>query len=351
MAEAITAVGLVASIIQITDFSRRFLRRLKEYDERATDLPLTFQAIVLQLPFIIGVLEVVEARAQRKELADEFLPAVQPVLDACRKEIEHLERIFSHVSLSPTSSSWNRKSQAMKSLRYDRDVQRSMATLKSHVDLLMWTQITTSVIAPRRMLESTDPHQNSSAGSTQDHFEQELGSALSPLRRQDFTSVWDKHLGTELCTCKRRPVIQKSTKWAFWFTDFSSQLLSMHSVGCPLFSEYRDLRRLSFNLSYTSLLLKTRAQIAISLQYGHGGMEISPSLDFRGVKRMDSPAFALFQDSECEWGLSPADAQIRVNQIAFRLRQLFKNGEASPMEVNEEGVTLLWVSRLCLLFA
>ncbi|KAL8726231.1 MAG: hypothetical protein Q9181_006133, partial [Wetmoreana brouardii] len=94
MAEAIVAVGLVASVIQITDFSRKFLKRLKQYEEKTSSLPSSFQAISLHLPFIINGLQIVETQAKQHKNAYENSPEVQPILEACRKEIDELNRIF-----------------------------------------------------------------------------------------------------------------------------------------------------------------------------------------------------------------------------------------------------------------
>ncbi|KAL8724068.1 MAG: hypothetical protein Q9166_008153 [cf. Caloplaca sp. 2 TL-2023] len=342
MAEAIATVGLVASVIQITDFSRKFLKRLKQY-EKANSLPPSFQAISLHLPFIIDGLQSVEAQEKQYENASEISPKVQPVLEACRKEIDNLNRIFDLVTLPPASSSWNRKTQALRSLRYESNVQQSVTILKHHIDMLMWHKITTTYIsAPRRLLQNSDAESDNSDAPGPDTSEQGISKALLPIRKHDSTSVWEKHLNIGTCTCRGRPVIQKSTRWTFWFADFSSQLLSTHRNDCPFFTECNNITRLSFNLNYTSLVLRARAQIALSMQYGNGGIGIMPNLNIRGVRRNDSPAFALFDRRKWYGYMSPGKHQTAIRHILLRLRQLFESREASPLELDERGNTLMW---------
>lgn len=141
MAEAFATVGLVASIIQFVDFSQRFLRRLKEYQDKTNKLPLTFQAIQIQLPLIVDGLKVIETRAKKKGLPHESFHSIQPILEACRKEIEKLDEIFSRLSLPLNASLLSRGSRVMKTFRYDNDVQRSAVLLKDLVQMLILYQV------------------------------------------------------------------------------------------------------------------------------------------------------------------------------------------------------------------
>ena len=54
MAEAIVAIGLAASILQLVDFSAKVLARLREF--QSTVQTRIFQDIIVQLPLIIDIM-------------------------------------------------------------------------------------------------------------------------------------------------------------------------------------------------------------------------------------------------------------------------------------------------------
>ena len=348
MAEAVVAVGLVASITQIADFSQRCLRRLKEYQEKTNKLPATFQAIQMQLPLVVIGLKAVQARAERGELPNESFHLIKRTLEACRKEIENLDKIFSHLLLPLNVSSLNKRYRAMKTLYYDHDVQQSMNILKNHIDMLMWFQISTaSVDTSRLLLQDTSHDVCDPESSVEDPCKDETDLNVSPLQERNAIAIaWEKYLRLDCCTCKRGPIIRKSTRWALTAANFSSQVFSMHRPSCPYFLERRNIWKLSFNLNYTSLVFRNRLQVALSIQFGHGGIEINPKLELRGVQRDNSPAFALIFEFT-----DPLQTFMTVDQLGLRMRQLFEDGKASPFETNEYGETLMHVSVIMFIFS
>ena len=249
MAEAIAAIGLAASVIQIADFSRRFLRRLKEYREKTNTLPSQFEDIDIQLPYIICVLEVLELRIQQDGYDAKFSRTLRPILEASRMKIERLDTIFSNLSLSSCSSSWERKRRAIRSLQCDRDVKRCIESLKDHTRLLLFCgMISTEAQFSDQSLSEIQRQAHSSDALSEASSEQSDLVTISHGPREDLLAKWTKPIDFQNCTCSRLATIQQSNDWPLWRSRFVSQVLSMHHASCPLFMERNNLRRLSFHI-------------------------------------------------------------------------------------------------------
>ena len=223
MAEALAAVGLVASVIQIVHFSQRFLRRLKEYQDKTNKLPATFQAVQIQLPLIVNCLKVIEARAEQRILPNESFHLIPPILEACRKEIEKLDEIFSRLSLPSNTPLLSKGSRAIQIFRFNDDVQRSADILKDHIQILMCYQINTASVGTSILLLQDISHDaHNLEPPIEDSYKNETTLDVSPLQeRNDNASLWEKYLRLDPCTCTRRPIIHKSTQWAFWSAFWS----------------------------------------------------------------------------------------------------------------------------------
>ncbi|KAL8974629.1 MAG: hypothetical protein Q9197_001141 [Variospora fuerteventurae] len=151
MAEAIAAVGFVAAIIQISSFAKKLVDRCKEFHSRSKDVPKGFSAISIQLPLIISSLDQIRGQAQSGSLSEDSLVSLQPVIDACHGDVKHLEGILNKVLPAPNASSWDRNTLALKSLRYEAEVNKSIASLGSHLQNLIFFQ--TSITASRVLLQ------------------------------------------------------------------------------------------------------------------------------------------------------------------------------------------------------
>jgi hypothetical protein len=57
MAEAIAVIGLVASIVQLVDFSSRVLHRLEEFQAGLGEIPMSFRHIKAELPVLQDTLQ------------------------------------------------------------------------------------------------------------------------------------------------------------------------------------------------------------------------------------------------------------------------------------------------------
>ena len=144
------------------------------------------------------------------------------------------------------------------------------------------------------------------------------------------------------CTCKR-PRIQKSWTKNTLGVNIGSQSTYRHrTAGCPLFREEDSITKFLFDMSLISRLVKTSARFSLSLQYGAGGVSVSPNLTLRGLKCCNAPIFALLRTLN-EPRCSTLERDSRMNEVLPRIKLLVQKGEVSPYDVDEDGRTVFGV--------
>lgn len=176
----------------------------------------------------------------------------------------------------------------------------------------------------------------------------EEGRFPAILQRKPISKTWnllDAHVFERSCTCKR-PKIQKSWTKAVLGATFESQTIHAHRRGCPLFREEDEIIKMSLDISFVSRLVNKAAGLSFSLQYGAGGLSVSPSLTLRGMKHRNSPVFALLKTLDPpERFLDMSERIFRMDEILPRVTLLVQNGQASPHDVDENGQTVFDVRR------
>ena len=159
------------------------------------------------------------------------------------------------------------------------------------------------------------------------------------------SNLLNAHVFERSCTCKH-PRIQKSWTKAVLGATFGSQTIHAHRRGCPLFREEDEIIQMSLDISLMSRLVNKDARLSLSLQYGAGGMSVSPSLTLRGMKQRNSPVFALLKTlNPSEGYLSTSERISRMNEILPRITLLVQNRQASSHDVDENGQTVFDVRR------
>ena len=344
MAEVLAVAGSVAAILQLTDYSKRFLKFLNEYQAKTTDLPVSFRLILSQQHLLIRSLETLEARAQQRKIDDEMIPHFQSLSDACRKEMEYLDSVLNKLASSGTSS---RAKKAIKAIRYEKEIRRSAATLKECFNTLStayqiysipFDQAPSTVVSPdsndsERPVTLDEPTQPT----------QETQKTLVLTTGEDHHGLQQITSMVNRCNCKRREFVQSSTSWSLGPASGSSEVLMHHRSGCPFRARRATQHRLSFNLKYTSLMLNIIAGVSMSMKYGPGGLSLSPNLTLRGMMREDSPAFRLFDRAEWDDCHTVADAIAKMNQVSLRLQHMYHKRIASPYDLDRNGNSLIWV--------
>lgn len=181
----------------------------------------------------------------------------------------------------------------------------------------------------RDMIEEIDTIEDRFPAEKHKHKQSNTANIVEPVER--------------LCTC-RRLTVQQSSKKIFPALELFSQTTASHRRDCPWSQNQLLIRKMGLNIFHISKLLGIVIQCSFAVQFGAGGLSISPYLALRGFSRNNSPAFTLFEEfGWYEASTVPQYVSI-LGQISTRLQLLFTNGESSPYETDESGGTLLHVS-------
>lgn len=170
---------------------------------------------------------------------------------------------------------------------------------------------------------------------------------IASLASPDFTHTPIRSLvPRSRCTCtthlkgaKGFPVTR--SKFSFWHET------SSHSATCPF--RYRDRRIQTFGLGLRvccSVLSRT-IQATLTVTQGAGGCSISSALKYRAIVPDNSPAFEIVYSAELEFTPGVDDVQglqHRIENLLRQLKNLFRNGKASPTDICPKGGSLLHVS-------
>ena len=158
----------------------------------------------------------------------------------------------------------------------------------------------------------------------------------------------------QICSCKLR---HNSTETSYfgmtyskWKFIFETQSMSHHPT-CHLFASSPSTTVARFRMKRCGALLAGALEASISITRGAGGLSISPNLRCARLVSCDSPALKLINHlcwefmvlSQKNMGKLEALMDISVHGLAL----LFRDGKASPYDVDLDGRTLLHVRVLC----
>jgi len=125
MAEALAVVGIVASIVQLVDFSSKILSHLDEFRHIKVELPLLQDAFRL-------IKEAIDAGSVENGTKRALLPAIQ----GCREQVAELDAILAK-TLPETGDSWHtRGKKAILSLNQDHRVESISKILRGYIGTL-----------------------------------------------------------------------------------------------------------------------------------------------------------------------------------------------------------------------
>ena len=136
MAEAIAIVGIVASIVQLVDFSTRVVSRLDEFCSVAKEAPKSFCHVKTELPLLATTLAKLKEVIDTTSVADGSTKALVPVITECNKQVAQLDAILEKMLPEGNDGLRTKSKKAMVSLHYDRKVESIMETLRNYVKTL-----------------------------------------------------------------------------------------------------------------------------------------------------------------------------------------------------------------------
>jgi N-terminal domain on NACHT_NTPase and P-loop NTPases len=142
MTEAIAVIGLLSSIVQLVDFGTKLIDRLDEFASATEDVPVSFRSIKSQLPLAIITLQRVEEQARSGRVRDADAQALKPVVDNSLDETKKLTQFLDSAVPAGSFSTFQKRMQALKSLKYDKKVQKCAERLQANVQVLIFHQTT-----------------------------------------------------------------------------------------------------------------------------------------------------------------------------------------------------------------
>jgi hypothetical protein len=119
-----------------------------------------------------------------------------------------------------------------------------------------------------------------------------------------------------------------------------------HDSSCPLSKFSSKSTVVKTALQYCGALLARAIRASITINRGAGGLSIGQKLDIASMVPSDSRAFQLVNwSSAIEEGVikSASEFNTFLRDSIKKLECTFRNGNASPCDVNEEGDTVLQV--------
>ena len=193
-----------------------------------------------------------------------------------------------------------------------------------------------------------------------DHLEN-LSRPINERREGRLSSRDRRRKRFQRCSCKTK---QNSTyteissknsyfrtasnsTWSFIFETESMD----HQQACPLFVSSSSTTVAKFCMRRCGALLSGAIEASISITRGAGGLSISPGLRCAHVVPQDNPAFELiyrlgivFRKFSGRRPFTIVKLKLSLETGIQDLARLFRDGKASPYDVDRSGNTLLHVS-------
>lgn len=136
MAEALTIVGVVASVAQLVDYSTTVLYRLKEYQSSLGEVPKSFRQISKELPLLLHTIQQIQDAIDAGSVGIETEKALLPVVKGCHGQLELLQRILVRTLPKADDSPLEKGKKAISSLGQDGKVERILKNLRGFISSL-----------------------------------------------------------------------------------------------------------------------------------------------------------------------------------------------------------------------
>jgi hypothetical protein len=136
MAEALAVVAVVASIVQLVDFSNRVVRRLNEFHSVAGEIPKSFRQVKTELPLLGTTLQQIKEAIEADLVVDGSKTALLPIVAGCQEQVAQLDAILAKTLHTITDSWQKRGKKALVSLHHDTKVESITKILRNHIGIL-----------------------------------------------------------------------------------------------------------------------------------------------------------------------------------------------------------------------
>ncbi|KAF2726518.1 hypothetical protein EJ04DRAFT_571199 [Polyplosphaeria fusca] len=170
MAEVWAAVGVVASIVQLVDFSTRVVSRLDEFCSVAKEIPKSFRHVKTELPLLATTLEQLKSAIDATSEANGSNKALLAVITGCNEQVAQLDAILEKTLPKASDSLRTKGMKAIASLHHDAKVESITTALQNYIGILtFYYAAASSTLQPltdaklckiRQWLSAPDPSTN-----------------------------------------------------------------------------------------------------------------------------------------------------------------------------------------------
>ncbi|OBT50693.1 hypothetical protein VE04_09070 [Pseudogymnoascus sp. 24MN13] len=170
MADPLTVVGIVASIVQLVDFSTKVLVRLNDFQSDLREIPKVFRNIKDVLPVLREALKQTKDKIDHGAIEDSTKAALLPAVQGCKVQIEALDSLLAETLPVVGDSVFKKTTKALWSITQDSKVESITKTLGGYIaTLTFYHAATSSTLQPmkdtklveiRRWLSTPDPSIN-----------------------------------------------------------------------------------------------------------------------------------------------------------------------------------------------
>ncbi|MCJ1332691.1 hypothetical protein MMC10_009385 [Thelotrema lepadinum] len=142
MADPVTAIGLVASIISLVDYGMKVATRLYEFEQSLPlgQVPRMYHDVRTELPLLLDTLKRTREQADQGELNDATQQALLPVVQGCHAQVRSLNDILDSLPMA-SESSWRRGLKAISSVGREKKFLEIVNSIKGYVQCLTYYHV------------------------------------------------------------------------------------------------------------------------------------------------------------------------------------------------------------------
>ncbi len=188
MAEAIAAIGLVASIVQLIDFGSKVVSRLHGLNAELADGPRVLHDLRTRLPLMLDLVKEIKSRMDAGEVSNASQEVMWPVIQSCLIQLRTLDDLLSKSVPRSDDSTWLRRRKAVFGAFREPEMQKIDSVLKTNFDLLVQAGTFQSVSRLERWGSSSQstvnvimPSQPTSHTASQLQLERLDSTSLQPV--------------------------------------------------------------------------------------------------------------------------------------------------------------------------
>jgi hypothetical protein len=144
MAEGLAVVGVVASIIQLVDFSTKVIGRLEEFHSAAGEIPKSFRHLNTELPILSTTLQNISRDIETDLVEIGTRNALILAIDGCGEQLAQLDAILAKTLPATNDSRWTKSKKAVVSLHQEDKVENITKIIRNYIATLAFYHIAAS---------------------------------------------------------------------------------------------------------------------------------------------------------------------------------------------------------------